>query len=103
MIYLLKLLKTFNKKQWLFMFISFLFIILQVWLDLKLPDYMSEITKLVQTEGAEIKDIALQGGYMLSCAFGSLLSAVIVGYLVSNMAAQFSLNVRKKLFDKVEN
>ena len=68
-----------------------------------MPDYMSEITKLVQTKGVLMSDILTQGGYMLLCAFGSLVSAIIVGYLISNIAASFSMRTRKSLFEKVEN
>lgn len=100
---MLKLFKNLKKKDWLFLLISFALIIGQVWLELKMPDYMSEITVLVQSEGSKMKDILLNGSYMLVCAFGSLLSAIIVGYLVSNVSASFSLNTRKKLFDKVQN
>lgn len=100
---MLKLLKELNKKDLFFAFISFILIIVQVWLELKMPDYMSEITKLVQTKGALMNDILTQGGYMLLCAFGSLVSAIIVGYLISNIAASFSMRTRKSLFEKVEN
>ena len=98
-----KLFKNFTKKDYLLIFISLIFILVQVWLDLKLPDYMSEITKLVQTEGSKMSAILQNGGYMLLCAFGSLLSAILVGYIASNVSASFSKNIRKKLFDKVEN
>lgn len=98
-----KLLKNISKKQWFFIMISFILIVGQVWLELKMPDYMSEITVLVQSEGSNMKDILINGGYMLACALGSLLSAIVVGYLVSNISATFSMKVRKKLFNKVEN
>ena len=98
-----KLFKNFTKKYYLLIFISFIFILVQVWLDLKLPDYMSEITKLVQTEGSKMSAILENGGYMLLCAFGSLLSAILVGYISSNVSASFSKTIRKKLFNKVEN
>lgn len=98
-----KLFKNFTKKDYLLIFISFIFILVQVWLDLKLPDYMSEITKLVQTEGSKMSAILENGGYMLLCAFGSLLSAILVGYISSNVSANFSKTIRKKLFNKVEN
>ena len=100
---MLKLIKNFNKKDWGFVFISFLLIVFQVWLDLKMPDYMSEITKLVQTEGSAMADIIKNGGFMLLCAFGSLLSAIIVGYFVSHLSSSFSMKLREKLFTKVEN
>ena len=98
-----KLFKNLRIKEWILMFISIGLIVFQVYLDLKMPDYMSEITKLVQTDGSKMGDILTNGGYMLLCAFGSLLSAIVVGYLVANITSLFSLNTRKKLFSKVEN
>ena len=100
---MLKLIKNFSKKDILLAFFSFALIFLQVWLELKMPDFMSEITVLVQTEGSKMVDILTNGGYMLLCAFGSLSSAVAVGYLISNLAAKFSMITRKKLFEKVQN
>ena len=73
-----KLLKKITKKEILYVVLSLVLIIVQVWLDLKMPDYMSEITKLVQTQGSEIKDILKQGGFMLACAAGSLAAACVV-------------------------
>lgn len=100
---MLKLLKTLNKKDWLCVFICAILVVLQVWLELKMPDYMSNITQLVQTKGASMNDILREGSYMLLCAFGSLVSAVIVGYFASLIAASFSLRTREKVFKKVEN
>ena len=98
---MIKLLKNLTKKEWILAIISFILIITQVWLELKMPDYMSEITVLVQTEGSEMSEIIKNGSYMIACALGSLVSAVIVGYLISTIAANFSMQVRKRLFDKV--
>lgn len=98
-----KLLKQFNKKDYLLVLVCTLLIIFQVWLDLRLPDYMSEITKLVQTEGSKMSDILSQGGYMLLCALGSLISAFVVGYLTSYISATFSQKTRKTLFTKVQS
>ena len=98
-----KLLKQFNKKDYLLVFICTLLIIFQVWLDLRLPDYMSEITKLVQTEGSKMSSILSQGGYMILCALGSLISAFVVGYLTSYISATFSQKTRKTLFSKVQS
>jgi ATP-binding cassette subfamily B protein len=98
-----KLLKKLGKKEIILIIASLIFIISQVWLDLKLPDYMSEITKLVQTEGSSTKDILIQGAYMLLCAGGSLIFACIVGYFASYIAASFSKKVREDLFVKVED
>ncbi len=100
---MLKLLRNLGKKEIILAIISLILIIAQVWLDLKMPDYMSEITVLVQTEGSEMSEIIKNGAYMLSCALGSLISAVIVGFLASNISATFSMTVRKKIFDKVGN
>ena len=100
---MLKLFKNFRKKDIGLMIIAIILIVFQVWLDLKLPDYMAAITRLVQTEGSEMSEILKNGGYMLLCALGSLGSAIVVGYLASYISASFSMNVRKKLFDKVEN
>ena len=99
---MLKLFKNFKKKDWLLVGICFLMVIFQVWLDLKLPDYMSKITVLIQTEGSKMSEILLQGGYMLLCALGSLISAIIVGYFASLLSASFSLNLREKIFRKVQ-
>ena len=98
-----KLLKNFNKKEWIAILFCFILVIGQVWLELKIPDYMSEITVLVQSEGSNMQDILINGAYMLACAFGSLISAIITGYFIANISARFSLNVRKKLFNKVES
>ena len=96
-----KMFKNFTKKDWLIVLLSFLLIATQVWLDLKLPDYMSSITTLIQTEDSTIADILLQGTFMLLCALGSLISAIIVGFLTSRLSANFSLNLRSRIFRKV--
>lgn len=98
---MLKLFRNLRKKDWLFVGISLIFIVCQVWLDLKLPDYMSEITKLVQTEGSAMNDILYAGGMMLLCALGSLASAVVTGYFVSKIAAGLSMRLRDKVYGKV--
>ena len=98
-----KLFKTLGKKEALMAVICLLLIFGQVWLELKMPDYMSEITVLVQSEGSQMNDILRNGAYMLACALGSLVSAIIVGYIAATISATLSMKVRKKLFDKVEN
>ena len=87
---MIKLLKNLGKKEWLLALVCLVLIIGQVWLELKMPDYMSEITILVQTQGSEMSEIVKNGGYMLACAFGSLVSAIIVGYIASGISATFS-------------
>ncbi len=100
---MIKIFKNFTKKDLMLILISILMITLQVYLDLKLPDYMSSITVLIQSEDTKILEILSKGGYMLLCAFGSLLSAVVVGYLASLLSANFSYNLREKVFKKVLN
>ncbi|NLL31304.1 MAG: ABC transporter ATP-binding protein [Clostridiales bacterium] len=98
---MVKILKYLKSKDWIFVFISLLFIVGQVWLDLKLPDYMSEITLLIQTEGSQMSEIWKTGGYMLLCAFGSLISAIVVGYFIAQIAAGLSRTLRSEIFSKV--
>ena len=100
---MLKLIKNFTKKEWILALICLVLVVTQVWLELQMPDYMSEITKLVQTEGSQMKDILVNGGYMLACALGSLVAAVITGYITSRISSNFSKTIRKKLFNKVED
>lgn len=98
-----KLLKHLTTRDCVFLVLSLGFIVAQVWLDLTLPDYMSEITILVQTEGSVIADILIAGGKMLLCAFGSLLASVIVAVLASKVGTNFSGNLREKIFNKVQD
>ena len=98
-----KILKRLRKKDVLLILVCSVLIIFQVWLDLKLPDYMSQITQLVQSEGNSMNDILIEGGKMMLCALGSLVAAVLVGFFASYIAASFSRTLRKDLFEKVEN
>ena len=100
---MIRLFKNLKLKDWLLFFVAVLFIVSQVYLDLKMPDYMSKITTLVQTAGSEMKDILLNGGYMLLCAFGSLVAAILVGFLMARVSSDFSLNTRSRLYRKVES
>jgi len=97
---MLKIFKYLKPKEWTFIVASIVFIVGQVWLDLKLPDYMSKITTLVQTEGSETSDIWAAGGKMLLCALGSMILAVIVGYFAARVATSLSKELRKGVFDK---
>lgn len=100
---MLKIFKYFKKEDWIVVLLCVLFVAGQVGLDLRLPDYMSEITRLVQTQGSQMGDIFLAGGKMMLCAFGSLALAVIVGFFASRLAAVFSKRLRHAIFDKVED
>ena len=98
-----KLLKNLTKKDLLFIIICFTLIVGQVWLELKMPEYMSKITQMVETSGSSLKDILEQGFYMLLCAGGGLVFAIIVGYFATYMTSNFSRNIRKIIFDKVQH
>lgn len=100
---MIKIFKYLNKKQWIQILLSLVFIVTQVFLDLKIPDYMSKITMYVESPGHTVSDIIGEGKWMLLCAFGSLLSAIIVGYLASKISASFSKNLRSRIFSKVES
>ena len=100
---MLKLLKVFKKKEFLFILIVVGLISFSVFLDLKIPDYMSEITRLVETEGTKVPEVLKAGSKMVLCAFGSLISSFIVGYITSYLAATFSKRTRKNLFEKVQS
>lgn len=97
---MIKVLKYLKKREWLLIIISVGFIVAQVHLDLKLPDYMAEITTLVQTEGSKMSEIWAAGGWMLLCALGSMASSVIVGYFAAIVAAALSKELRERLFSK---
>ena len=100
---MLRLLKRLGIKEYIYIFISIILIGLQVFLELRIPDYMTKITELVQTSGSNMGDILLQGFYMILCAFASLVSAVIVTYLTANVSAIFSRKIRREIFNKVED
>ena len=97
-----KILKNLNKKQKVLIIFSIILICLQVWLELKMPDYMATITTLVETEGSKMIDIIKNGSMMLLCALGSLTTSILTGYLLAYVTCNFSLNVRKNIFKKVE-
>jgi len=98
---MLKILKYLRKREWLFVCTSIAFIAFQVFLDLKLPDYMKEITTLVQTAGSPISAIWAAGGGMLVCALGSVLASVIVGFFAAKVAASLAKRLREMTFDKI--
>lgn len=99
---MLKLFTYLRLKEWLFLLISLGLIVVQVWFDLRIPDYMAEITIYVQTEGNEMSDIVASGGKMIFCAFGSLIAAFLVSIMTSRIASNFSASIRKALFYRVQ-
>lgn len=99
---MLKLLGKFTKKEWLLAALSVAFVVVQVWLSLTMPDYMREITMLIQTPGSEMPEILSAGGVMLACALGSLAASVVTAVCAARIGTSFSANVRRLLFAKVQ-
>lgn len=99
---MLKLLKTLSWKEWLLLGCCAGLIVLQVWLDMTMPEFMQEITTLLKTESIAMKEIWKYAGYMIACALGALVSAIIVGFLASRVAASVSFKLRKRVYEKVE-
>jgi len=100
---MLRIFKNFRKQEVVLALFSVVFVVAQVWLELKLPDYMREITSLITTQDSAMHDILIAGGKMLLCAFDSLLVTVLVAVCASRIASNFSAIVRGKLFDKVQS
>ncbi len=100
---MIKLMQNLSKKEWILAGASLVFILLQVWLDLTMPEYMSEITRLIQMPGSEMPDILASGGMMLLCALGSLAASVITAVCAAKIAVTFSGTLRGRLFKKVQS
>lgn len=98
---MLKLLKLLKKKQWALAAVSVFFVVTQVWLELTMPDYMADITRLVQTDGSTMQEILTADGKMLACALGSLIASILTAICATRIAATFSAALREKLFRKV--
>ena len=105
---MIRLLKYLKKREWLFALCAVLFIVTQVWLDLKMPDYMNTITQIAQGSNAasgtdhEMSEILSNGGYMLLCAVGSMICSMITSFFVVRIAADFSARIREALYVKVQ-
>jgi len=98
---MIKLFRYLRKKDWLFVCISLCFIVFQVWLDLRLPDYMAEITRLIQTPDSALSSVVWAGMKMLSCAILSMAAMFVVGYFVAQVAAGLSKRLREAVYGKV--
>ena len=99
---MIRLLKDFSKKDWLLSLIALIFILIQVWLELTMPDYMAEITTLVETEGSTMPEILRAGGMMLLCAVGSFAAAVVCAICFARIGSGFAGKLREELFNKVQ-
>ena len=98
---LLKLFRYLKKRDLVYALISLVFIVTQVWLDLRMPDFMSEITKLVQTEGSAMSEILKAGGLMLLCALGSVAASILTGFFVARIAAGLAMRLREAVYNRV--
>lgn len=99
---MIKLVKYLRKGEWALIFFSLIFIIAQVYLDLKLPDYMAKITQLVEQEGSHIGEILAAGGWMLLCGLGSLVASIIVAAFAARIASKFCHQLRALQFEKIQ-
>lgn len=97
-----KMLKNLTWKEWLMATVSVVFIVAQVWLDLKLPEYMSQITSLLTTGSDNMSEIRKNGGFMIACAVGSALMSVVVGFFAARIAAKLGLIIRGKVYSKIQ-
>lgn len=98
---MLSLLKYLRKKDIALIICCLLLIVVQVWLELKMPDYTAELTKIVQNESTDMSEVWKNGGLMLACAGGSLVSAILCSLLISRVASGFSMTIRDKLFNHI--
>ena len=96
-----KILRSMGAREWLFAAIALALILVQVWLDLLLPDFMEAITRMVKTQGTPLADILAAGWAMLACAFGSFLAAVATRYTTSRLSAGLGKNLRARMFEKI--
>ena len=97
-----KILKNYmNNTQRRYAVVCIIFIVFQVWLDLRLPGYMSAITTLVQTEGSAVSDIVRHGIYMIICALGSMGTSMIVGFFAARVASGVGKTLREKVYDRI--
>ncbi len=100
---MIRILKYFTKKETFLALLAVVLIVVQVWLEMTMPSYMSEITQLVETEGSEMSDILTAGGKMLLCALGSLAGSILTAVCSARISADFSCNVRGRLFRRVQS
>lgn len=100
---MIRLFSKFRRRDWICLAAAVVFIVAQVWLDLKMPDYMSEITTLVQTPGSEMAAVLAAGAKMLACALGSLCSALMVAVMAARVATDFGADTRRRMFAKIQS
>ncbi|MFR0590752.1 ABC transporter ATP-binding protein [Bifidobacterium thermophilum] len=100
---MIRICKYLSKAEWFQLFVGLLFIVAGVWLQLKLPDYMADITRLVETPNSEMHDVWIAGGKMLAVALGAMLTTVAVGFITARVSASFTQRLRSMQFRRVES
>lgn len=100
---MLRLFKYLKKRDWFFIAITVCFIVAQVWLELKMPEYTAQLSIIVTSGNAQMSEVWKNGGLMLACAGGSLLSAVLCSFIISKVASSFSMTLRESLFNKISS
>ena len=100
---MIKIFKRLGIKDTIFIAISLCFVVVQVWLDLKIPDYMSSVTRIVTNPGGTVAEVLREGGMMLLCTLGSATTVIIIGFFASRVAAAFSHKLRADVFERVES
>jgi len=97
------MLKYLRKRDWAYILVAISLIVVQVWLDLKMPDYTAKLTTAVSSSGVKMRDVWSNGGMMLLCAFGSMASAIACGFFTARVASAYSLTLRQAMFDKISS
>jgi len=98
---MIKLFKRLNKKEYSMIGISLIFIVLQVWLELEIPSYMSTITEKLEQQGTTVNQILQPGMMMILFSILSAVASIIVGYFAAHVAAGFTARLRKDVFNQV--
>ena len=98
---MLKIFRNLKKRDVCFMLVCVLLVIAQVWLDLTMPDYTQKLTESVSAGSIEMSEVLKNGGMMLLCAVGSMVSAMLCGFFASQVAANFAKTLREKLFGHI--
>ena len=100
---MIKICKYLSKSEWFQLFLGLIFIVAGVYLQLKLPDYMADITTLVETPGSKMHDVWVAGGKMLGVSFAAMITTVAVGFITARVAASFTQRLRSLEFRRVES
>ena len=100
---MINIFKNLKKHEWVMLIVAVILVVLQVWIDLKLPEYTTNITRMFNTNSISTKKVLIQGGYLVSCALASMGLSIIVGFLVAMIGSGLAMTLREKLYDKVQS